>query len=47
MKGAIASGHLLTSKAAVEMFALGGNAFDAVISAGFACNSNHSHFSHT
>ena len=36
MKGAIASGHPLTSKAAVEMFALGGNAFDAVISAGFA-----------
>jgi gamma-glutamyltranspeptidase/glutathione hydrolase len=36
MKGAVSSGHPLTSKAAIEMFALGGNAFDAVISAGFA-----------
>jgi gamma-glutamyltranspeptidase/glutathione hydrolase len=36
MKGAVASGHPLTSKAAVEMLAAGGNAFDAVVSAGFA-----------
>lgn len=36
MKGVVASGHPLTSGAAAEMFALGGNAFDAVLSAGFA-----------
>ena len=36
MKGAVASGHPLTAGAAAEMFARGGNAFDAVLSAGFA-----------
>ncbi len=36
MKGAVATGHPLSSKAAVEMFSCGGNAFDAVVSAGFA-----------
>ncbi len=36
MKGAVAAGHPLTSKAAIDMFVLGGNAFDAVVSAGFA-----------
>jgi gamma-glutamyltranspeptidase/glutathione hydrolase len=36
MKGVVASGHPLTTKAAIEMFLLGGNAFDAVVSAGFA-----------
>ncbi len=36
MKGVVASGHPLTAKAAAEMFALGGNAFDAAVSAGFA-----------
>ncbi len=36
MRGAVACGHLLTSRAAEEMLALGGNAFDAAVSAGFA-----------
>jgi len=36
MKGAIATGHPLTSSAAAEMLSLGGNAFDAAVSAGFA-----------
>jgi gamma-glutamyltranspeptidase/glutathione hydrolase len=36
MKGAVTSGHPLTSRAAAEMFSLGGNAFDAAVSAGFA-----------
>lgn len=36
MKGAIATGHPLTSRAAAEMFSHGGNAFDAAVSAGFA-----------
>ena len=36
MKGAVASGHPLTAKAAVEMLSIGGNAFDAAVSAGFA-----------
>ena len=36
MKGVVSSGHPLTSRAAAEMFSLGGNAFDAVLSAGFA-----------
>jgi gamma-glutamyltranspeptidase/glutathione hydrolase len=36
MKGAVASGHPLTARAAVEMLSLGGNAFDGAISAGFA-----------
>jgi gamma-glutamyltranspeptidase/glutathione hydrolase len=36
MKGSVASGHPLTSRAAIEMLKAGGNAFDAVISAGFA-----------
>jgi len=36
MKGAIATGHPLTSRAAAEMLSLGGNAFDAAVSAGFA-----------
>jgi len=36
MKGVVSSGHPLTSRAASEMFSLGGNAFDAVLAAGFA-----------
>jgi gamma-glutamyltranspeptidase/glutathione hydrolase len=36
MKGSVSSGHPLTSRAAIEMFKAGGNAFDAVVSAGFA-----------
>ncbi|MEN8265053.1 MAG: gamma-glutamyltransferase [Nitrospirota bacterium] len=36
MKGAVASGHPLTARAAADMFSLGGNAFDAAVSAGFA-----------
>ncbi|UCH80912.1 MAG: gamma-glutamyltransferase [Nitrospiraceae bacterium] len=36
MKGVVASGHPLTSRAASDMFSHGGNAFDAVIAAGFA-----------
>ncbi len=36
MTGAVASGHILTSRAAAEMLSLGGNAFDAAVSAGFA-----------
>ncbi len=36
MRGAVASGHPLTARAAVDMFSLGGNAFDAAVSAGFA-----------
>jgi gamma-glutamyltranspeptidase/glutathione hydrolase len=36
MKGAVASGHPLTARAAAEMFSIGGNAFDAAVSAGFA-----------
>jgi gamma-glutamyltranspeptidase/glutathione hydrolase len=36
MKGVVASGHPLTARAATEMLAAGGNAFDAVLSAGFA-----------
>jgi gamma-glutamyltranspeptidase/glutathione hydrolase len=36
MRGVVSSGHPLTSKAASEMFSHGGNAFDAVIAAGFA-----------
>ena len=36
MKGAVASGHPLTSEAACEMLKKGGNAFDAVVAAGFA-----------
>jgi gamma-glutamyltranspeptidase/glutathione hydrolase len=35
MKGAIASGHRLTSEAGCEMLEKGGNAFDAVVAAGF------------
>jgi gamma-glutamyltranspeptidase/glutathione hydrolase len=35
MKGAVTSGHPLTSRAAFEMFREGGNAFDAVVSAAF------------
>ncbi len=35
MKGAVASGHRLTSEAACEMLEKGGNAFDAVVAAGF------------
>ncbi len=36
MKGAVASGHPLTARAASDMFSMGGNAFDAAVSAGFA-----------
>ena len=36
MKGVVSSGHPLTSRAASEMLSLGGNAFDAVLAAGFA-----------
>jgi gamma-glutamyltranspeptidase/glutathione hydrolase len=36
MRGTVASGHELTSRAAIHMFKSGGNAFDAVVSAGFA-----------
>jgi gamma-glutamyltranspeptidase/glutathione hydrolase len=36
MKGIIACGHVLTAKAAAEMFKLGGNAYDAAVAAGFA-----------
>jgi gamma-glutamyltranspeptidase/glutathione hydrolase len=36
MKGTVASGHPLTARAASDMFSLGGNAFDAAVSAGFA-----------
>ena len=36
MKGTIASGHPLTAKAAADMLSQGGNAFDSVVSAGFA-----------
>ncbi|UCF87437.1 MAG: gamma-glutamyltransferase [Nitrospiraceae bacterium] len=36
MKGTVASGHPLTGRAAIEMFKSGGNAFDAIVSAGFA-----------
>ncbi len=36
MKGVAAAGHPLTARAAVDMLAAGGNAFDAVVSAGFA-----------
>ncbi len=36
MRGAVASGHPLTARAAGDMFSLGGNAFDAAVAAGFA-----------
>ncbi len=36
MRGVVSSGHPLTSQAASEMFSHGGNAFDAVLAAGFA-----------
>ncbi len=36
MTGAVAAGHPLTTRAAAEMMSRGGNAFDAVVSAGFA-----------
>ena len=36
MKGTVACGHPLTASAAEEMLSLGGSAFDAAVSAGFA-----------
>ena len=36
MKGVVACGHPFTAEAAKEMLSLGGNAFDAAVSAGFA-----------
>jgi gamma-glutamyltranspeptidase/glutathione hydrolase len=36
MRGVVSSGHPLTSRAASEMFSLGGNTFDAVLAGGFA-----------
>jgi len=36
VRGAVATGHPLTSRAAAEMLSLDGNAFDAGVSAGFA-----------
>lgn len=36
MKGAVSSGHPLTTEAACEILRMGGNAFDAIVAAGFA-----------
>jgi len=36
MKGAVSTGHPLTTQAALRMLKKGGNAFDALVSAGFA-----------
>jgi gamma-glutamyltranspeptidase/glutathione hydrolase len=36
MRGAVSSGHPLTTEAAIEMLRKGGNAFDAAVAAGFA-----------
>lgn len=38
MKGAVSSGHRLTTEAAIRMLEKGGNAFDAIVAAGFAAS---------
>ncbi|RMG00742.1 MAG: hypothetical protein D6726_10820, partial [Nitrospirae bacterium] len=36
MRGAVGAGHPLTAEAAVSILNQGGNAFDAILAAGFA-----------